>query len=470
MSMNLWVDDGGTGWSPRSALQRIGQINWLVDGVIPQASICWLVAPPQSYKTFVALDMAAAIANGQQWHGRQTERAIVLYVAAEGGDDIQLRRAVIDSARGMPSPMRIIQARPRIDDSQGKELLAAHLTLSSGVYWDDGNSKSDAPIHEWLLRKLGDALLAKLTEEEQEDFPSGVDCFSMLTAVPHSVTPSSEGIYDPSRDREIQRWRNKLRPRLSAHNSELYQMWQQDAFGEASRTYLSSLLEAKHGIQNAGDQYAEDPCYLEKCPLLLIVDTYSQTAQDDDKRTVASYIKHLRDLIEMTGNRLSVIVIDHTTKAGNTYMGSGAKEGDVDVMLSVTASGKLVRIECDKMKAAKLFDPINLEMKSRDLEGFTDAQGRTLSSLYPVSGDRAHKHAAAAGGGTTAAAVILQLIDEAGGTIAANTLRDQFIEKQVNEGKKPDSVGRTYRRVIGSLLEDEVLNEGNNDTLVLAEA
>ena len=75
------------GGGPLKALQGAQNSHWLIDGVIAPNTINWVVASPESFKTFIALDMAACIASGRPWHGRSTKQTRVLYLSAEGGND-----------------------------------------------------------------------------------------------------------------------------------------------------------------------------------------------------------------------------------------------------------------------------------------------------------------------------------------------------------------------------------------------
>ena len=108
---------------PLAALERAGTTRWTIDSVIADGSINWLVAAPESFKTFVALDMATCIANGRDWHGKTTDQSIVVYLAAEGGNDIHIRRAAADMAAGETSLVGIQQSRPRLDDETGLNWL-----------------------------------------------------------------------------------------------------------------------------------------------------------------------------------------------------------------------------------------------------------------------------------------------------------------------------------------------------------
>ncbi|MEN9936011.1 MAG: hypothetical protein RLZZ387_2590 [Chloroflexota bacterium] len=59
-------------------------VDWLIKGVLPAADLILLYGASGSGKSFVALDMALAIAQGTPWRGHKTRRGKVVIVAAEG--------------------------------------------------------------------------------------------------------------------------------------------------------------------------------------------------------------------------------------------------------------------------------------------------------------------------------------------------------------------------------------------------
>lgn len=63
----------------------------LIHGVLMLNSTAWIVGRPGSGKSFLALDMAGAVATGQPWQGRLVRPGRVLYVAAEAGASIGQR-------------------------------------------------------------------------------------------------------------------------------------------------------------------------------------------------------------------------------------------------------------------------------------------------------------------------------------------------------------------------------------------
>jgi hypothetical protein len=56
----------------------------LIDGWIDRGSFSVSFGKPESYKSFVAVDMAACVATGRPWHGHDITQGPALYIVAEG--------------------------------------------------------------------------------------------------------------------------------------------------------------------------------------------------------------------------------------------------------------------------------------------------------------------------------------------------------------------------------------------------
>ena len=72
-------------------LLRLPPPEWLVDRTIPSGGLVGLYAPPETYKSFVAIDLAMSVATGLPWQGRHVRPGYVIYIAAEGGIGITKR-------------------------------------------------------------------------------------------------------------------------------------------------------------------------------------------------------------------------------------------------------------------------------------------------------------------------------------------------------------------------------------------
>jgi hypothetical protein len=64
---------------------------WLIDGLVPEASMTAIYGQPGSYKTFLALDMLLCLAHGVDYHGTELEQRLVVYIAGEGVGGLRRR-------------------------------------------------------------------------------------------------------------------------------------------------------------------------------------------------------------------------------------------------------------------------------------------------------------------------------------------------------------------------------------------
>jgi hypothetical protein len=64
---------------------------WLIKGVIPKAELVMIYGASGSGKSFVLIDMLAAMARGVDWRGRKTQKARVILIAAEGSGGVGKR-------------------------------------------------------------------------------------------------------------------------------------------------------------------------------------------------------------------------------------------------------------------------------------------------------------------------------------------------------------------------------------------
>ena len=64
---------------------------WIIKHVLPEAELVVLYGASGSGKTFMALDMAGAIARGLPWRGKRTKQGRVVYIAAEGAGGFRNR-------------------------------------------------------------------------------------------------------------------------------------------------------------------------------------------------------------------------------------------------------------------------------------------------------------------------------------------------------------------------------------------
>ena len=74
---------------------------FLVERVLPLGSAAALVSAPGTGKTFLALDLAFAVASGNAWHGFTVQQSPVVYILAEGVGGMPARVAAWRQSRGV---------------------------------------------------------------------------------------------------------------------------------------------------------------------------------------------------------------------------------------------------------------------------------------------------------------------------------------------------------------------------------
>ena len=461
------------GGGPLKALQGAEKSHWLIDGVIAPNTINWMVASPESFKTFIALDMAACIASGRPWHGRPTKEARVLYLSAEGGEDIHIRRAAIDTAADDTSEnFFIAQARPRVDDEEGFGFLSATMH-----YWDfpEKINLSLGPqySHEVKIKHLKEEEKIKL--EAFGDFSNRFDIDDFFWDLDKEQWNKVCDAFG------YERWIKNLPPEKQVSHKYL-----KVVFDEGDKKYKQELalskyfdnMDISHRYKGYDRGYAQAEEFgwtwgiCGNQDLLIIIDTYSQTSCDDEKSTVSRYIKNLRDvqdkaLAQGLGYSITFLVIDHTTKQGDTFMGSLAKLGDCDTMMKVDRpnKGRFATLKCLKQKEYTPFIPIHFELKPIDLEGFTDRQGRPISSLYVDSVDGAlQSRQSSSDSPESAAALVFNLLD-LHAPIMSDDLRQKFIDHESNQGKKLESVKRAFNRALDNLKVKGLVTQDSDGNL-----
>jgi hypothetical protein len=115
-------------------------VKWLIDKVLPAGSFSALYGPPGSFKSFIALDIAEAIATGRTWMGNEvTEPGAVLYLCGEGFGGVGARIKAIKQHHGTEdgAPIYVIRhqlnLRSSIEDFNALMLAVEHLVTELGI-------------------------------------------------------------------------------------------------------------------------------------------------------------------------------------------------------------------------------------------------------------------------------------------------------------------------------------------------
>lgn len=109
------------------------KLRWIIKGVLPHAELGVLYGESGSGKSFIALDLAAAIALGNDWRGHKVKQGKVVYVAAEGANGFRNRLRAYSHQHQLDLeslPLHIIHAAPNLlDKTDALDVAKAILSI-----------------------------------------------------------------------------------------------------------------------------------------------------------------------------------------------------------------------------------------------------------------------------------------------------------------------------------------------------
>jgi hypothetical protein len=115
-------------------LAGLPPLRWLVRGVLPATGLGALFGPSGSGKSFLTLDLAAAVAQGVPWFGIRTTAAPVVYCVLEGEAGVRLRAQAWEknAGRKLPDTMRFVMQPFRLTDAGDVQDMAAAVLEAGG--------------------------------------------------------------------------------------------------------------------------------------------------------------------------------------------------------------------------------------------------------------------------------------------------------------------------------------------------
>ncbi|WP_416401950.1 AAA family ATPase [Alicycliphilus denitrificans] len=145
-------------------LRNLPPLAWRVRGVLPAVGLAALYGPSASGKSFLAFDMAAAIAEGRRWFDCRVEAAPVVYAALEGEAGFKLRAQAWEASRGraLPNGLRMMLQPFKLTEPQDVIDLGAVVPAGAVVVLDTLN-RAAPTADENSSRDMGEILEAAKT-------------------------------------------------------------------------------------------------------------------------------------------------------------------------------------------------------------------------------------------------------------------------------------------------------------------
>ena len=142
-------------------LRDLPPLAWCVRGLLPAEGLAALFGPSSSGKSFLGLDLAAAIAGGWRWFGHRVTPAQVVYAALEVEAEFKLRAQAWETHWGLrlPDGLRLMLQPFRLTEPHDVADLAGMVPAGAVVFLDTLN-RAAPTADENSSRDMGEILEA----------------------------------------------------------------------------------------------------------------------------------------------------------------------------------------------------------------------------------------------------------------------------------------------------------------------
>ena len=142
-------------------LRALPPVKWRLKGVFPYEGLAALYGPSASGKSFLAMDLSIALAEGNNWFGLRTTQSKVIYVALEGESGFKNRVAAweLENQRPLPSNMFMVMQPFQITNPSDVNELAGTVPHDSVLIVDTLN-RAAPTSDENSSKEMGEILQA----------------------------------------------------------------------------------------------------------------------------------------------------------------------------------------------------------------------------------------------------------------------------------------------------------------------
>ena len=154
-------------------------VEWLIESIIPRRAFVALYAPPASFKSFIALDIAEAVATGRDWMGyRVPKKGAVLYIAGEGHGGMGARVKACKIQNNSPDGANLYVIRAQINIRSSQEDFDALINAINELL-----AQIDEPLELIILDTLMRMSGGGFNENSSEDMGGFITQSGKLQAI-----------------------------------------------------------------------------------------------------------------------------------------------------------------------------------------------------------------------------------------------------------------------------------------------
>lgn len=188
-------------------VRSLPPLRWRVKGVLPEKGVAAIFGQSASGKSFLAFDMAVAIAGGDEWFGCRVNHAPVVYVCLEGeaGFGQRVKAWEKDNLRQLPDSLNMVLEPFKITEAKNVDELASVVpqgavvivdTLNRAAPNSDENSSKDMGFileAAKRLHSLTDGLVVLVHHTGKDDSRGMRGHSSLFAAMDAAIEVKREG-------------------------------------------------------------------------------------------------------------------------------------------------------------------------------------------------------------------------------------------------------------------------------------
>jgi len=148
----------------RNDLDQLPSAQWLVHGILPTKGVATIFGPSMAGKSFLAIDLAATLTNGENtWFGRMIKKVPGLYIALEGGAGIKKRIKAWELRNGVRAKnlQYLMDPFNILNDAEVTDLITQIVpSMEGGIIFLDTLAQSAVGFDENSSSDMGRALSA----------------------------------------------------------------------------------------------------------------------------------------------------------------------------------------------------------------------------------------------------------------------------------------------------------------------
>ena len=141
-------------------IKNMPDYEWRVEGILPKTGTAMMFGDSRVGKSFLALDLAVKIAEGEDWFGYGVKKSGVIYIAAEGPSGIKNRIEAIEDYSGRELPKNLMVMRDPLDitDENVVDALVDAVNQMAQVIIVDTFNAATSGVDENSSRDMGTVL------------------------------------------------------------------------------------------------------------------------------------------------------------------------------------------------------------------------------------------------------------------------------------------------------------------------